>query len=90
MPIFIWVFSHTSTRFCFIFQAVYLSFLGIRCSCLFIIIRIHLKISKQMSKSGFFLSRSHVGRDSGFSSKIGRIATRSGWLDSPRKGFEAA
>ena len=27
-----------------------------------------------------FLSRSHIGRDSGFSNKIGRIPTRSGWL----------
>ena len=27
-----------------------------------------------------FLSRSHIGRDSGFSNKIGRISTRSGWL----------
>ena len=39
------------------------------------------KIS-EMSKSGFFLSRSHIGRDSGFSSKIGRNSTWSGWLDS--------
>ena len=39
------------------------------------------KIS-EMSESGFFLSRSHIGRDSGFSSKIGRNSTWSGWLDS--------
>ena len=35
-----------------------------------------------MSKSGFFLSRPHVGWDSRFSSKIRRISTRSGWLHS--------
>ena len=32
--------------------------------------------NKNMSKSGFFLSRSHMGRDSGFLSKMGRIPTR--------------
>ena len=32
VPIFICVFSHTNTRFCFIFQAVYLRFWGIRFS----------------------------------------------------------
>ena len=26
-------------------------------------------MTEQMSKSGFFLSRSHIGRDSGFSSQ---------------------
>ena len=36
------------------------------------------KISQYESKSGFFLSRSHIGRDSGLSSKIGIIATKSG------------
>ena len=33
------------------------------------IIRTHLKISEQMSKSGFFLSRSNCDRDSGFQAK---------------------
>ena len=33
-------------------------------------------------KSGFFSSRSHVGLDSGFSSKFKGIPTKSGWLDS--------
>ena len=43
----------------------------VRRSCMSII-RIHLKISEQMSKSRFFPSRSYyVGRDSGFSKKIG-------------------
>ena len=37
---------------------------------------------KQVLKSGFFLSRSHVNRDSGFPSKFGRIPTRLGRLDS--------
>ena len=35
---------------------------------------------KQMSKSGFFLTQSHIGQDLGFSSKIERIpTTRDGW-----------
>ena len=38
--------------------------------------------SKQMSKSGFFLSQLHIGRDLEFKSKIRRILTRLGWLDS--------
>ena len=41
-----------------------------------------MKISHHESKSGFFLSRSHIGGDSGFSSKIRIIPTKSGWLDS--------
>ena len=49
------------------------------------ILRIHLKIWRQMSKSGFFLSRSHVRQDSWFSSKILRIPTRSGWFISDVK-----
>ena len=40
------------------------------------------KISQHESKSGFSLSRSHVGQDSGFSRKIAIIPTKSGWLDS--------
>ena len=35
-----------------------------------------------MSKLGFFQSRSHIAWDLGFSSKIGRIPRRLGWLDS--------
>ena len=41
-----------------------------------------LEIWEQMSKLEFFLSWSHIGWDSGFSSKIRRIPTKSGWLDS--------
>ena len=41
------------------------------------------KISHHESKSGFFLSRSHIDRDLGFSSKIGIIQMKLGWLDSP-------
>ena len=116
MLFFVCVFSHTSTRFCFIFQAVYLRFQGIwgegvlpymgyigtcRCErygyqavyygigCINqrvwakkrTLLRVLVYLSTQMWKSGFFLSRSHIGRDSGFSSKIGRIPTRSGWLN---------
>ena len=40
------------------------------------------KISQHESKSGFFLSRSHIGWDSGFSSKIRIILMKLGWLDS--------
>ena len=35
-----------------------------------------------MSKLGFFLSQSHVGLNSGFSSNIGRMPMKSEWLDS--------
>ena len=51
------------------------------------------KISQHELKSGFFLSWSHIGWDSGFSSKIRIIPTKSGWLDSlssswlPSKSF---
>ena len=42
-----------------------------------------LEKSKQMIvKIGIFQSRSYIGQDSGFSSKIRRILTKSGWLDS--------
>ena len=40
------------------------------------------KMTEQMLKSGFFLFRLLIGQDSGFSSKIGVIPTKSGWLDS--------
>ena len=40
------------------------------------------KILQHESKSGFFLSRSHIGRDLGLTSKIGMVPTKSGWLDS--------
>ena len=46
------------------------------------------KISQHELKSGFFLSRSHIGRNSGFSIKIRIIPTKSGWLDSLRFSFE--
>ena len=39
-----------------------------------------MKISQHESKSGFFLSLSHIGWDSGLSSKIGIIPMKSGWL----------
>lgn len=39
-----------------------------------------MKKSEQVFKLGFFLSQSHIGQASGFSSKIGAIPTRSGWL----------
>ena len=39
-------------------------------------------MTEQMSKLGFFLFRLLIGRDSGFSSKIGVIPTKSGWSDS--------
>ena len=43
------------------------------------------KLSQHESNSGFFLSRSHIGRDSGFSSKIRIIPTKSGRLDNLHK-----
>ena len=93
MFIFIHNAFHTSTPTNFIFCWVYkvfcisvsviskLVYSVILCPCI-IIIRIHSKKSKQMSKSGFFLSWSHVGLNSGFSSKTGRIPAKSEWLDS--------
>ena len=93
MLIFIHNALRTSTRINFIFCSVYkvfcisvsviskLVYSVILCSCINII-RIHLKKSKQMSKLGFFLSRSHVGLNSGSSSKIGKIPTKLEWLDS--------
>ena len=37
-------------------------------------------VSEQVSKLVFFLFRSHIGRDSGFSSKNGKIPTTSGCM----------
>ena len=68
MLIFICLVSRTSTQFYFIFHAVLKVF--------WISISVEytpLEKSEQMSKTGFFLSRLHIGLDSGFSSKIGRI-----------------
>ena len=45
------------------------------------------KISEGKSKSGAFLSRSHVGQDLGFSNKIRVILMKSGWLDSLKTVF---
>ena len=68
MLIFICLVSHTSTQFYFIFHVV-LKVFWISVSVEYT----PLEKSEQMSKSGFFLSRLHIGLDSGFSSKIGRI-----------------
>ena len=90
MLIFIAVTSRRSSGFFFIQVVRFLKLLWISlsaevysvwCHCMSII-RIHLKISEQLSKSEIFLSRTHIDRDSGFSSKIGRTPTRSGWLKS--------
>ena len=68
MLIFICLVSRTSTQFYFIFHAV-LKVFWISVSVEYT----PLEKPEQMSKSGFFLSRLHIGLDSGFSSKIGRI-----------------
>ena len=68
MLIFICLVSRTSTQFYFIFHAV-LKVFWISVSVEYTL----LEKSEQMSKTGFFLSRLHIGLDSGFSSKIGRI-----------------
>ena len=68
MLIFICLVSRTSNQFYFIFHAV-LKVFWISVSVEYT----PLEKSEQMSKSGFFLSRLHIGLDSGFSSKIGRI-----------------
>ena len=59
----------------------HLSINSVWCHCMSII-RKFLKISEQLLKSEIFLSRTHIDRDSGFSSKMRRTATRSGWLKS--------
>ena len=52
------------------------------CSCIRIT-RIHLEIIIRTDfKIRIFLSRLQIGWDLGFSSRIGRILTKSGWLDS--------
>ena len=80
--IFIFEVSRTSSRLYFIIRAVFGFWIySVWCHWMGVI-RIHLKIWEQISTSGFLLSRSHFGQDSGFSIKIGRIPTRSGWLDS--------
>ena len=76
----------------FIFLPVFFHFLDINfsqeysvgCACI-IIKRIHKKVSRRDVRIGIFPIpiASRTGRNSGFSSKIGRIPTRSGWLDSP-------
>ena len=68
MLIFICLVSRTSTQFYFIFHAV-LKVFWISVSVEYT----PLEKSEQVSKTGFFLSRLHIGLDSGFSSKIGRI-----------------
>ena len=76
----------------FIFLPVFFNFLDInfsqeysvRCACISIK-RIHKKVSGRDVRIGIFPIpiASRTGRNSGFSSKIGRIPTRSGWLYSP-------
>ena len=43
-----------------------------------------------MSKSGFFLSRSHIGLDSGFQAKLGESPQNWGWMDSLHMRAEGA
>ena len=91
MLIFIRVTSLRSSQFYFIQVVRFLKLFWISlsaeytlcmwCHCMSII-RIHLKISEQLSKSEIFLSQTHIDQHSGFSSKIGRTPTRSGWLKS--------
>ena len=84
MLIFIGVNSRRSSQFYFKQVVRFLKLLWISLSTKYtmcgVIVWIHLKISEQLSKSEIFLSRTHIDRDSGFSSKVGRTPTRSGWL----------
>lgn len=70
----------------FFFSAVFWLLLSVKYNTLldvlyyFIVRRIHLKTSEQMSK--FFLAQLHIGQDWGFSRKSRRILMRLGWLDS--------
>ena len=85
MLIFIGVTSRKSSQFYFIQVVWFLKLLWISLSTKYtlcgVIVWIHLKIS-ELSKSEIFLSRTHIERDSGFSSKVRRTPTRSGWLKS--------
>ena len=86
MLIFIGVTSRRSSQFYFIQVVRFLKLLWISLSTKYtmsgVIVWIHLNISEQLSKSEIFLSRTQIDRDSGFSSKVGRTPTRSGWLKS--------
>ena len=86
MIIFVGVTSRRSSQFYFIQVVRFLKLLWISLSTKYtlcgVIVWIHWKISEQLSKSEIFLSRTHIDRDSGFSSKVGRTPTRSGWLKS--------
>ena len=83
MLIFIGVNSRRSSQFSFTQVVRFLKLLWISLSTKYTLcgvnVWIHLKIS-ELSKSEIFLSRTHIDRDSGFSSKVGRTPTRSGWL----------
>ena len=89
--ILIYMASRTSMRFYFTFDGIFKVFWCISFHYLYSdmhscvnITRIRLESSEQISKTGVFLSRSHIGWDSEFSSKIERIPTKLGWLDSLR------
>ena len=92
MLIYVGVISSTSTRSYLYFFLFFFNFLDINFSqeysvgCAWISIkRIHKKVLGRDVRIGIFPIpiASRTGRNSGFSSKIGRIPTRSGWLDSP-------
>ena len=56
---------------------------SILCPCKHVtIMTIVQKYQKGCLNRDFFLSQLHVGRDLGFSNKIGVISTKSEWLDS--------
>ena len=70
--------SRTRTRFFVIFLAASIVF-GISVSANYTQYLVFCMI--KMSKSRFFLSRSYIGQDLRFSSKIGAILTKLGWFD---------
>ena len=85
MLIFIGVTSLRSSQFYFIQVARFLKLLWISLSAKYTLCGVIVWVSNNiflLSKSDIFLSWTHIDRDSGFSSKIGRTPTRSGWLKS--------
>ena len=79
MLIYVYVSSSASAGSCVMFR--FSIFLVSVKYTLFLYHKNSCEVSEQVSKLGFFLG-SHIGRESGFSKKNGKIPTTSGWLDS--------
>ena len=69
-------------KFCAQFFKVFWISISLNYMLLGVLVSSIERIQLKNVKIGIFLSWSHIGQDSGFSNKIGRILTRSGGLDS--------